>query len=91
MSNSTLASDPSDGTSERFSIHIVQELASQRPDTIPERYIRSEKERPNTCPSNHLDIPIIDIGMFLGDSDLSRKKEMEKLEIASQQWGFFQV
>ncbi|KAH9304563.1 hypothetical protein KI387_008967, partial [Taxus chinensis] len=76
MSNSTLAFDPSDGTSKRFSIHIVQELASQRSDTIPERYIRSEKERPNTCPSNHLDIPIIDMGMFFGDSDLCRKKEI---------------
>ncbi|KAH9293924.1 hypothetical protein KI387_040874, partial [Taxus chinensis] len=91
MYNSTLTFDPSDGTSKRFSIPIVQELASQRLDRIPERYIRSEKERPNTCPSNHLDIPIIDMGIFSGDSDLCRKKEMEKLEIASQQWGFFQA
>ncbi|KAH9293298.1 hypothetical protein KI387_041497 [Taxus chinensis] len=90
MFNSALAFDPSDGTSKRLSVPIVQALASHLPDTIPQRYIRSEKERPNTCPSNHLDIPIIDLGMFLGDSDLCRKKEMKKLEIASQQWGFFQ-
>ncbi|KAH9304572.1 hypothetical protein KI387_008976, partial [Taxus chinensis] len=91
MFNSALAFDPSDGTSKRLSVPIVQALASHRPDTISQRYIRSEKERPNTCPSNRLDIPIIDMGMFLGDSDLCRKKEMEKLEIASQQWGFFQA
>ncbi|KAH9293075.1 hypothetical protein KI387_041721 [Taxus chinensis] len=91
MFNSALAFDPSDGTSKRLSVPIVQALASHRPDTISQRYIRSEKERPNIYPSNRLDIPIIDMGMFLGDSDLCRKKEMEKLEIASQQWGFFQA
>ncbi|KAH9304562.1 hypothetical protein KI387_008966, partial [Taxus chinensis] len=91
MFNSGLTFDTSDGTSKRFTVPILQELASHRPDTIPRRYIRSEKERPNSCPSNRLDIPIIDMGMFIGDSDLCRKKEMEKLEIASQRWGFFQA
>ncbi|KAH9293921.1 hypothetical protein KI387_040871 [Taxus chinensis] len=86
-----LVFDPSDGTSKRFSIPVVQELASQHLDSLPQRYIRSEKERPNGCPTNHLDIPIIDMGMFLGAPDLCRQKEMEKLGIACQRWGFFQA
>ncbi|GLJ27814.1 hypothetical protein SUGI_0545880 [Cryptomeria japonica] len=74
-----------------FSVPIVQELTSQNLQSLPERYIRSEKERPNTFPPRHLDIPIIDMGMFLRDSDLCRQKELEKLGTACQQWGFFQA
>ncbi|GLJ27815.1 hypothetical protein SUGI_0545890 [Cryptomeria japonica] len=83
--------DPSDGTSNMFTVPIVQELASQNLQSLPERYIRSEKERPNTFPLPHLDIPVIDMDMFLRDSDLSGQKELEKLGTACQQWGFFQA
>ncbi|XP_057819860.2 protein SRG1-like [Cryptomeria japonica] len=91
MFNSALLSDPSDGTSKRFSVPIVQELASQNLRNLPQRYIRSEKERPNAFPLHHLDIPIIDMDMFRGDSDLCRQKELEKLGMACQEWGFFQA
>ncbi|GLJ27753.1 hypothetical protein SUGI_0544690 [Cryptomeria japonica] len=91
MYNSALAFNPSDGTSKRFSVPVVQELASQNLHSLPQRYIRSEKERPNAFPLHQLDIPIIDMGMFLRDSDLCRQKELEKLGIACQQWGFFQA
>ncbi|XP_057819856.2 protein SRG1-like [Cryptomeria japonica] len=83
--------NPSDGTSRRFSVPVVQELAAQHLQSLPERYIRSEKERPNAFPIHHLDIPIIDMDMFWGDSDLCRQKELEKLGMACQEWGFFQV
>ncbi|GLJ59821.1 hypothetical protein SUGI_1524170, partial [Cryptomeria japonica] len=91
MFNSALLSDPSDGTSKRFSVPIVQELASQNLRNLPQRYIRSEKERPNAFPLHHLDIPIIHMDMFWGDSDLCRQKELEKLGMACQEWGFFQA
>ncbi|XP_059076898.1 S-norcoclaurine synthase 1-like [Cryptomeria japonica] len=83
--------DPSDGTSKSFSIPVVQELASQNLHSLPQRYIRTEKERPNNSTTHQLDIPIIDMGMFLRDSDLCRQKELENLGTACQQWGFFQV
>ncbi|GLJ27802.1 hypothetical protein SUGI_0545590 [Cryptomeria japonica] len=83
--------DPSNETSKRFSVPIVQELASQNLQSLPQRYIRSEKERPITFPYPHPDIPIIDMDMLLRDSDLCRQKKLEKLGITCQQWGFFQV
>ncbi|GLJ27817.1 hypothetical protein SUGI_0545920 [Cryptomeria japonica] len=67
-----------------------QELASQNLHSLPQRYIRSEKERPNNS-TPHLDIPIIDMGMFMRDSDLCKQKELEKLGMACKQWGFFQA
>ncbi|XP_057819930.1 oxoglutarate-dependent flavonoid 7-O-demethylase 1 [Cryptomeria japonica] len=91
MFNSAMVFDPSTGTSKRFSVPVVQELASQNLHSLPERYIRSEKERPNTFPLPHLDIPVIDMDMFLRDSDLCRQKELEKLGTACQRWGFFQA
>ncbi|GLJ27796.1 hypothetical protein SUGI_0545480 [Cryptomeria japonica] len=91
MFNSAIVLDQSDGTSKRFSIPVVQELASQHLQSLPQRYIRSEKERPSACPTSHLDIPIIDMNMFLGESDICRQKEMEKIGIACKEWGFFQA
>ncbi|XP_057819861.1 oxoglutarate-dependent flavonoid 7-O-demethylase 1 [Cryptomeria japonica] len=91
MFNSRLVVDPSDGTSKSFSVPVVQELAYQNLHSLPERYIRSEKERPNNSIPYQSDIPIIDMDMFLRDSDLCRQKELEKLGAACQQWGFFQV
>ncbi|XP_059076901.1 S-norcoclaurine synthase 1-like [Cryptomeria japonica] len=91
MFNSRMVFDPSDGTTKMFSVPVVQELASQNLHSLPERYIRSEKERPNSFPLHHLEIPIIDMDMFWGDSDLCRQKELEKLGMACQQWGFFQA
>ncbi|XP_057819923.2 protein SRG1 isoform X1 [Cryptomeria japonica] len=91
MFNTALLFNPSDGTSKRFSVPVVQELASQNLQSLPERYIRSEKERPNAFPPHHSDIPIIDMDILLKDSDLRRQKELEKLGIACQQWGFFQA
>ncbi|KAH9320912.1 hypothetical protein KI387_015551, partial [Taxus chinensis] len=67
------------------------ELASQHLDSLPQRYIKSEKERPNACPNNNLDIAIIDVVMFWGALDLYRQKEMDKIGVACQQWGIFQV
>ncbi|XP_059077664.1 protein SRG1 [Cryptomeria japonica] len=91
MFNTALIFNPSAGTSKRFSVPVVQELASQNLQSLPERYIRSEKERPNAFPPHHSDIPIIDMDILLKDSDLRRRKELEKLGIACQQWGIFQA
>ncbi|XP_057846213.2 protein SRG1 [Cryptomeria japonica] len=91
MFNSATVFDTSKGTSKTFSVPVDQELASQHLHSLPQRYIRSEKERPSACPTSHLDIPIIDMDMFWGESDFCRQKEMEKLGIACQQCGFFQA
>ncbi|GLJ27755.1 hypothetical protein SUGI_0544710 [Cryptomeria japonica] len=91
MFNSATVFDPSEGSSKRFPIPVVQELASQHLHSLPQRFIRSEKERPNDFSHHQMDIPIIDMGMFLSDSESCRQQELEKLDIACKQWGFFQA
>lgn len=89
MLNAAVPYKEGDGSSKRFTVPIVQELASNH--LLPERYIRSEDERPslsNTPPQ--IGIPVIDMKLLLGENDC-RPKEMEKLAMACQEWGFFQV
>lgn len=85
--------ESADGTStscKRFTVPIVQELASN--GVLPERYIRSENERPSLSNQSSQTgcIPVIDMDLLLRENDC-RSKEMEKLAMACEEWGFFQV
>ncbi|XP_059065325.1 S-norcoclaurine synthase 1 isoform X2 [Cryptomeria japonica] len=74
-------------------VDSVQELALKKPNDIPQRYIRSEDERPSLTPlPSLLTVPVIDMGKFLLHSDdHERQKEMGILSKACIEWGFFQV
>ncbi|OEL24428.1 Protein SRG1 [Dichanthelium oligosanthes] len=64
----------------------VQELHRTCLETVPDRYIRSRDDRPdsdNVCALAH--IPVIDVG------ELPRGDELNKLRVACEEWGFFQV
>eukprot|EP01018_Ginkgo_biloba_P006700 Gb_18198 [translate_table: standard] len=70
----------------------VQELARKQPQSIPERYIRTDEERPKiitTLPCE-LSIPIIDMAK-ISERSLQREDEMAKIAKACEGWGFFQV
>lgn len=65
----------------------VQELHRTGLETVPDRYIRDGDDRPdgdnNICALAH--IPVIDV------SELPRDDELNKLRLACEEWGFFQV
>jgi hypothetical protein len=78
-----------DGSSKRFTVPIVEELASNH--LLSERYLRSEDERPFLSNSlTQIGVPVIDLEFLSGENDY-RPKEMEKLAMACEEWGFFHV
>jgi len=89
MLNAAVAYKEADGSSKRFTVPIVQELASNQ--LLPERYIRSEDDRSSLLnTSSQIAIPVIDMELLSGENDC-RQKEIEKLAMACEEWGFFQV
>ncbi|KAG8380738.1 hypothetical protein BUALT_Bualt06G0047300 [Buddleja alternifolia] len=67
----------------------VQEIVRNDAQNIPERYVKNLEDRSKSsdiCPVSN-DIPIIDVFLLAnGDED-----ERQKLDIACQEWGFFQI
>lgn len=67
----------------------VQELAKQTINKIPERYIHTNQDPPlivsNT--TSLPQVPVIDLQKLLSDDAI----ELEKLDHACREWGFFQV
>nr|XP_043609594.1 protein SRG1-like [Erigeron canadensis] len=64
----------------------VQELAKERLDKVPPRYIRLEDPLVvSSLPSSLPEVPIIDM------EKLSSESELEKLHLACKDWGFFQI
>lgn len=76
-----------------LAVQSVQELALKKPNDIPQRYIRSNDERPSSTPlPSLLTVPVIDMEKVLLPSDNhERQKEMGILSKACVDWGFFQV
>lgn len=68
-------------------VHDVQELQRACLATLPERYIRDGDDRPDSMNVRaHAHIPVIDVG------ELQRgEEELNKLKLACEEWGFFQV
>lgn len=68
----------------------VQELARKQLQTVPEKYVRSEEDRPSVkSPTPDIIIPIIDMKKFLDNNHV--EEEMLKFHMACQDWGFFQL
>ncbi|GLJ33689.1 hypothetical protein SUGI_0677050 [Cryptomeria japonica] len=74
-------------------VESVQELALKKPNEIPQRYIRSEDERPSsTSLPSFLTVPVVDMEkLLLPSENHERKEEMGVLSKACIEWGFFQV
>ncbi|KAA8538515.1 hypothetical protein F0562_028114 [Nyssa sinensis] len=70
-------------------VERVQAIASlsQRMDTIPSEFIRSENEQPaiTTVHGTILEVPVIDLG------NRDEEKLVQLIRDASQEWGIFQV
>ncbi|KAE8692447.1 putative disease resistance protein [Hibiscus syriacus] len=66
----------------------VQELMREDPSQVPQRYVRDLKDRPKDTDLSHLSslIPLIDFSLLL----LGNEEELNKLDLACQDWGFFQ-
>ncbi|KAG2689165.1 hypothetical protein I3760_09G127600 [Carya illinoinensis] len=72
----------------------VQDLAKEKMTTIPPRYVRSHQDPPLISNTSSLlpQIPVIDLQTILSNSDdFSTHSELDKLHLASQEWGFFQL
>ncbi|KAG9443738.1 hypothetical protein H6P81_015078 [Aristolochia fimbriata] len=73
----------------------VQELRKYRPTAVPERYVREGAERPTVsalgeAPAS-MQIPVIDLWKLAHGGPYRARKELEKLSVACEDWGFFQV
>nr|GMD06577.1 protein SRG1-like [Ipomoea batatas] len=65
-------------------VPCVQELAKESPEIIPPRYVREDLEPPAPAVK---EIPVINLANLLkGDNE-----ELKKMDIASKEWGFFQL
>lgn len=67
----------------------VQEMVKKDPLHVPERYVRNQEDGPLTNDMSHLssEIPVIDLSLLsAGDNE-----ELNKLDLACKEWGFFQV
>lgn len=70
----------------------VQELALQRPQKVPSRYIRDQHGDGiiGTYPSDpSLRVPFIDMAKLVNAD--TQQQELQKLDLACRDWGVFQV
>ena len=73
MLNAAVAYKAADGSSKRFTVPIVQELASNH--LLPERYIRSEDDRSSLLnTSSQIAIPVIDMKLLSERMTAGRKR-----------------
>lgn len=67
----------------------VQEIVRDNYSSVPQIYIRDQYEMPKATEISHLstDIPVIDLSLLSDDN----VEELERLDQACREWGFFQV
>ncbi|KAF7852017.1 hypothetical protein BT93_L1111 [Corymbia citriodora subsp. variegata] len=75
-------------------VPCVQELAKEAITEVPPRYVRTDQDHPFTHDDHGsllLQVPVIDMSkLSSSDSDLV-ESELEKLDAACRDWGFFQL
>lgn len=84
-----LDADKGLGWGKSLRVPSVQEIVRNDSECVPERYIQENRDRPTdyTFPDVFDEIPIIDYSLLAnGDED-----ELNKLDFACKEWGFFQV
>ncbi|GLJ27422.1 hypothetical protein SUGI_0538430 [Cryptomeria japonica] len=78
-----------------ISVEGIDELAKRKLQEVPERYVRSDEERPAMLASSfhqfdyQQNIPVIDMGKIAQAQH--REEEVRKIGEACEEWGFFQV
>ncbi|XP_057950027.1 oxoglutarate-dependent flavonoid 7-O-demethylase 1-like [Malania oleifera] len=79
------------GTS--LAVPCVQELAKEKPETVPARYLRPEQDPPFVSNAFPLpQIPVVDMHNLLsGDEEQTLDSELQRMHRACKEWGFFQV
>ena len=83
-----MALTPSESLEWSLPVPSVQELAIQRLDKVPLRYVRDDLDQ--ITPSNpSLRVPLIDMNKLVNPE--CHEKELQKLHSAFQEWGVFQV
>ncbi|XP_059624006.1 protein SRG1-like [Cornus florida] len=72
-------------------VPCVQELAKESLVTVPSRYVRDDQDPPliTPCTDSTRDVPIIDMENLLSGDHM--EMELQKLDSACKEWGFFQV
>ena len=78
---------PSWGTS--LPVESVQEIVRKDPSNVPEKYIHHFDYTQTDVVLTHLssDIPVIDLSLLSSGDEV----ELQKLDMACRDWGFFQV
>nr|POE57089.1 protein srg1 [Quercus suber] len=83
-----MALAPSESLEWSLPVPSVQELAIQKLDKVPLRYVRDDLDQ--TTPSNpSLRVPLIDMNKLVNPE--FHEKELQKLHFACQEWGVFQI
>ncbi|XP_062096648.1 codeine O-demethylase-like [Humulus lupulus] len=81
-------------------VPLVQELAKEITtiDAVPQRYLRPDLHQDslfntinNTSSSSQLLIPVIHFNNLLSSDKFLMESELQKLHLASKDWGFFQL
>ena len=70
----------------------VQEMVKEKMiKTVPQRYIRSDLDKAEITDDSgpRTEIPIIDLNLLC--SSTSMTSEIDKLDLACKEWGFFQA
>lgn len=73
-------------------VPCVQELAKESPATVPTRYLRLDQDPPiknNTEVASLPQIPVIDMRRLVSEEQMDL--EMDKMDHACKEWGFFQL
>ncbi|XP_041024779.1 protein SRG1-like [Juglans microcarpa x Juglans regia] len=71
-------------------VPFVQELAKDTASTVPPRYVRPDQDPSFISNSTALpQLPVIDMRLLFSQDFMD--SELQKLHLASKQWGFFQL
>ncbi|KAG6696069.1 hypothetical protein I3843_09G126400 [Carya illinoinensis] len=71
-------------------VPCVQELAKDTPNAMPPRYLRPDQDPPFISNSTSFpQLPVIDMHLLFSPDFMD--SELQKLHLASKEWGFFQL
>ncbi|KAG6670523.1 hypothetical protein I3843_Q058000 [Carya illinoinensis] len=71
-------------------VPCVQELAKDTPNAVPPRYLRPDQDPPFISNSTSFpQLPVIDMHLLFSPDFMD--SELQKLHLASKEWGFFQL
>ncbi|KAI4357400.1 hypothetical protein L6164_001349 [Bauhinia variegata] len=70
----------------------VQELAKEPLIRVPDRYVRTDLEPSIVSDASSLpQVPVIDLSKLLSEDEDLHEHELQKLDDACKEWGFFQL